>query len=97
MRRAKIAAIVGVILVVCTLQIVAQENANGLELTFQLGHSGAVQSVAFSPDGRYMLTGSVDGTVMQVPPISHISYYCLTDARHEDTKTSDVSRGRREH
>lgn len=36
MRRAKIAAIVGVILAACTLQIVAQENASGPELTVQL-------------------------------------------------------------
>ena len=31
-------------------------------LVVQLGHQGAVSSVAFSPDGKQVLTGSADGT-----------------------------------
>src|SRR5204862_396358 len=31
-------------------------------LVVQLGHSGLVISVAFSPDGRFILTGSFDNT-----------------------------------
>jgi WD40 repeat protein len=31
------------------------------ELAIQLGHSSDVTAVAFSPDGRYVITGSADG------------------------------------
>ena len=38
------------------------EADSGRLLATILGHSGAVLSVAFSPDGRRVLTGSVDRT-----------------------------------
>ena len=34
-----------------------------LELVIQLGHSNTVESVAFSPDGKYALSGSWDQTL----------------------------------
>jgi len=33
------------------------------EIFVQLGHSSSVNSVAFSPDGRYALSGSFDNTL----------------------------------
>ena len=41
----------------------AQSGESPLELTLQLGHAGEVYSVAFSPDGRYALSGSNDETL----------------------------------
>ncbi|HNJ44113.1 MAG TPA: WD40 repeat domain-containing protein, partial [Acidobacteriota bacterium] len=39
------------------------EGENGKpRLMVQLGHSGPVTSVAFSPDGQFVLTGSADNT-----------------------------------
>lgn len=35
---------------------------NGRETRFFMGHAGAVKSVAFSPNGKYILTGSADRT-----------------------------------
>ncbi len=42
-------------------------NAGGdakLELVLQMGHQGVIQSVTFTPDERYVLTGSDDRTAM---------------------------------
>jgi len=39
----------------------AEESA---QLMVQLGHSGGVYSVAFSPDGRYVVTSSMDNTAV---------------------------------
>jgi hypothetical protein len=39
------------------------EVTTGRELRTFEGHSGYVESVAFSPDGRYALSGTVDGTM----------------------------------
>ena len=33
------------------------------ELTLQLGHSSLVDSVAFSPEGRYAISGNLDKTL----------------------------------
>ena len=33
------------------------------EIVLQLGHSGSVNSVAFSPDGKTALSGNIDNTV----------------------------------
>ena len=33
------------------------------ELLLPLGHSGYIKSVAFTPDGKSVFTGSVDGSV----------------------------------
>lgn len=33
------------------------------EVYVQLGHTGPVMSIALSPDGRYLVSGSYDGTV----------------------------------
>ena len=38
------------------------EAASGLELRTLKGHSGEIDSVAFSPDGQWIVTGSVDQT-----------------------------------
>ena len=43
------------------LCVMVMEGAEA-KLYLQLGHSGGVWSVAFSPDGRWALTGSMDGT-----------------------------------
>ena len=39
------------------------EVATGKVLHTLLGHSGAIDAIAFSPDGRHVASGSSDGTV----------------------------------
>jgi len=39
------------------------EKIKEVEIFPQLGHIGSVNSVAFSPDGKYVLTGSSDNTI----------------------------------
>jgi WD40 repeat protein len=39
------------------------DSANGQELLTLKGHSNVVESVAFSPDGKRLATGSYDRTV----------------------------------
>ena len=41
----------------------AQSREFPLELTLQLGHSEFVSTIAFSPDGRFALSGSIDNTL----------------------------------
>ena len=48
-------------LVVCAVGA-SMQAAPAAELKLQLGHSEAVNSVVFSPDGRFILTGSNDRT-----------------------------------
>ncbi|MBI5748668.1 MAG: hypothetical protein HZA00_06030, partial [Nitrospinae bacterium] len=35
-------------------------KGHGAEIFVQMGHSGSVLSVAFSPDGQYVLSGGKD-------------------------------------
>ena len=51
-----------VFVVVCAGYATAQDLESGPQLTIQLGHFLQVRSVAFSPDDRYVLTGSRDHT-----------------------------------
>src|SRR4051812_16908906 len=44
------------------LQVAAQDKRK-IEVVPQVGHSDAVASVAFSPDGRQVLSGSEDSTL----------------------------------
>jgi len=60
------AAIVGMVVVLSlgtgTANLVRAQIAQHAHLMMELGHGNVVASVAFSPDGRYVLTGSYDHT-----------------------------------
>jgi WD40 repeat protein len=60
------AAIVGMVVVpslgIGTANLVGAQTAQHAHLMMELGHGNVVASVAFSPDGRYVLTGSYDHT-----------------------------------
>lgn len=50
----------------------------GQELRRFIGHSAGVENVVFSPEGKYLLTGSGDGTAMlwDVDYHTTIQYLC---------------------
>jgi WD40 repeat protein len=52
--------------------------ASGKEVRVLTGHSDQVRGVAFSPDGKYMLTASLDGTarLWQTDYHDTIRYLC---------------------
>ena len=51
------------ILLFFAISSTTQAQEEPMELVIQLGHSKSVSSVAFSPDGRYALSGSGDETL----------------------------------
>ncbi len=52
------------VMVAVLLPLTAQEKSAGPEVVFKLkGHADAVYSVAYSPDGKYLATGSLDNTI----------------------------------
>ncbi|RLD78839.1 MAG: hypothetical protein DRJ10_09710, partial [Bacteroidetes bacterium] len=50
-------------IIVLSLVFIQTSKAQKKVLTANLGHSSLVNSVAFSPDGKYIATGSWDNTV----------------------------------
>ena len=77
------------------------------ELLLPLGHSGYIKSVAFTPDGKSVFTGSVDGSVrlwdvgtgktirvFQRPPEQYSPVAYARDGKHFLVKSVD-SKGRR--
>ena len=57
----RLSAVIAFALLLCTK--VAAEQSPRIEVVPQLGHQNRVTSVAFSPDGRTVLSGSVDKTL----------------------------------
>lgn len=52
---------------IISLWVLIWTSANAtpaMEIFVQMGHSQVVQTIALSPDGRYLLTGSQDGSVI---------------------------------
>ncbi|MCA9073378.1 MAG: hypothetical protein KDA84_30850, partial [Planctomycetaceae bacterium] len=49
---------------ICLITLLLPLTANAAlpEIVPQLGHSDQVHSVSFSPNGKFVLTGSVDAT-----------------------------------
>jgi WD40 repeat protein len=66
-----------------------------MELRRFSGHTAAVENVAFSPDGKYILTGSDDGTAMlwDVDYRTTINYLCsvlLRDFTDDERAQYDI-------
>ena len=77
------------------------------ELLLPLGHSGYIKSVAFTPDGKCVFTGSVDGSVrlwdvgtgktirvFQRPPAQYSPVAFARDGKHFLLKSVDHKDGR---